>query len=92
MIILNLKKENNFFVTEDIEDDFPTICVNPSAVRLSPVTVAVKDEPLSDPDSPASSCPTSPLPENFKEAHQEIDIEMDTDTVSLIINLIKIIN
>lgn len=67
----------------DIEDDFPTICVNPASVRLSPVTVAVKDEPLSDPDSPTSSCPNSPIPEhNIKEEnHTEIDIEMDTDSM-----------
>lgn len=68
---------------EDIEDDFPTICVNPASVRLSSMTVAVKDEPLSDPDSPASSCPTSPIPDNFRDTQQEIDIEMDTEMVKV---------
>ncbi|GLV44131.1 Cyclic-AMP response element binding protein A [Carabus blaptoides fortunei] len=63
----------------EMEDDFPTICVNPSAVRLSsPVTITIKDEPLSEPDSPTSSCPGSPLP-NFSHTHHDFD--MDTDTM-----------
>lgn len=79
---VNTHNEVVYHCIPDMEDDFPTICVNPASVRLSPVTVAVKDEPLSDPDSPASSCPNSPMSEHIKEeTHTEIDIEMDTDTM-----------
>lgn len=74
-----------------MEDDFPTICVNPSAVRLSsPVAITIKDEPVSEPDSPTSSCPASPLPK-IRTATSTTQIQNhdldDMDTTDVIVSI-----
>uniref|UniRef100_A0A1B6G2A8 BZIP domain-containing protein n=2 Tax=Proconiini TaxID=565685 RepID=A0A1B6G2A8_9HEMI len=50
---------------EDIEDDFPPVVrLQRTGSRPRPESpeVVVKDEPLSEPESPMSSCPPSPSP------------------------------
>lgn len=73
----------------EMEDDFPTICVNPTAVRnmSSPVAITIKDEPLSDLDSPSSSCPSSPQPKTrgflITPQSPEIIDDMDTSEIKI---------
>lgn len=65
------------FVDTDMEDEcFPVISMNTACARLSSDTIMVKDEPLSETDSPQSSCPASPQP-----AYIHNDTSMDTDFI-----------
>ncbi|KAF2883092.1 hypothetical protein ILUMI_23084 [Ignelater luminosus] len=65
---------------DDMEDEcFPAISVNTAFGRLTgDANVVIKDEPLSESDSPRSSCPSSPQPTFVHYS----DTSMDTDIQS----------
>lgn len=75
-------KVYNKFLFADMEDEcFPAISVNTAFGRLTgDANVMIKDEPLSESDSPHSSCPSSPQPAFVHHS----DTSMDTDIVSRI--------
>lgn len=62
---------------DDMEDEcFPAISLNTACGRLTGDTnLLIKDEPVSESDSPQSSCPSSPQPTFMHHS----DTSMDTD-------------
>lgn len=56
-------------------DDEYTITINPTGGPLGD-SIEIKDEPLSEPDSPNSSCPSSPQSTMINANDLHYDVEM----------------
>lgn len=60
-----------------MEDEcFSAISMNTACSRLTDEEVVIKDEPLSESDSPHSSCPTSPHPAYSHCSDNSMDIDI----------------